>query len=412
MTFFIFPPTPPSSDRLEEATKRFFEIAPKGNWERAFKVLNDKLHDASKVASDLAIELIEKNALLYSIMSYLDAIGEDGHPYKQMGEPGVQTAANFIWMVGNAFEATTNAGRIGIRSRINSELSRDHGFASLQVEMNVAQLALHNGAEIRLPEFETDNRQRSEPDVALRKSGITWWTECKLITYDKGLGFTRTDFDAIVRHIATAKFNRRISDRAVEIDVLKRLETDTERRALVSRVVDALNSDLAEVSTPAFRFKKTNFAAGTLEPLSGNPGREAATKIFSDSEVGFVFSIVGDEGCTDTFNVTAKGDNPLDIWYRHIDKARSQLGEKENKIVACQIQNLFRTEIEKYGIDPAFDHTAKRAMTKHPELCHVIFSLQGTVPTAFSSRDEREYSRICSNPEVPPSRLILNGYEG
>ncbi|WP_436280582.1 hypothetical protein [Rhizobium leguminosarum] len=394
------------------ATKRFFEIAPKGNWERAFKILNAKLHDASKVASDLAIELIERNSLLYSIMTYLEAVGEDGHPYKQMGEPGVQTAANFIWMVGNVFEGTTNAGRTGIRSRIISELTRDHGFASLQVEMNVAQLALHNGAEIRLPEFESDNRQRSEPDVALRKSGITWWAECKLITYDKGRGFTRTDFDAIVKHMVAANFERRISDRAVEIEVLTRLTTDTERRALVLRVVDALNSDVADVSTPEFRFKKTNFPAGTLKPLSGKPGREAALKVFAGSEVGFVFSIVDDEGCTDTFNVTAEEESPLDIWYRHIDKARSQLGEKENKIVACQIQNLFRAEIEEYGIDPVFDLTAKRAMTKHPELCHVIFSLQGTVPTAFSSRDEREYSRICSNPGVPPSRLILNGYEG
>ncbi len=98
MTFFRFPPTPPSSDHLEKATKRFFEIAPKGNWERAFRILNAKLHDASKVASDLAIELIERNSLLYSMMTYLEAVGEDGHPYKQMGEPGVQTPrTSFGW---------------------------------------------------------------------------------------------------------------------------------------------------------------------------------------------------------------------------------------------------------------------------------------------------------------------------
>ncbi len=80
MTFFVFPPIPPTCDHLEKATLDFFRIAPKGHWDRAFRNLNAKLHEASDIAPDLAIELIERNALLYSIMAYLEAIEEDGHP--------------------------------------------------------------------------------------------------------------------------------------------------------------------------------------------------------------------------------------------------------------------------------------------------------------------------------------------
>jgi hypothetical protein len=163
----------------------------------------------------------------------------------------------------------TSKGRTALEGRIRDALKAETGFASLYLEMEMAQRLLGGGYNVEFPDLDGTDRY----DLQFGDGSSSGEVECKSLSADAGRKIHRKDFYRFIDEVSAA-LTKRAADGNNEVLIITlqdRLPPDTASQTeLRAAAVQMAGNGPTSIDGSFFRIEREDYAARLYEaPLDG-----------------------------------------------------------------------------------------------------------------------------------------------
>lgn len=328
--------------KLEELAPyliRFLELAGHDRW---FKRC-DQL-DADQRRSPFRWKIVSDYHWLEMAIGFqADVLAKEGRLLPELANELVLASLNFAATTAEVHAQLSTKGRQVLEGRLRDSLKAETGFASLYLELDLAQRLMDAGYDVEFADMEGNARY----DLLFSRGPFVGEVECKSLSADAGRQIHRKDFYRFMEAItgALTEHAKRRRREVLVITLDARLPSNTrEQSSLVKAVTLLLSDDTQRISKGiGFRMERRGYAEclGEMQLTDHKALYKACCEAFGQNS-HVAGGLTDDGGCL----VVMRSDREDDTSKPTLEamrKAASQFTGERPGFIA----------IQEHGIEPA-----------------------------------------------------------
>ncbi|RUU14166.1 hypothetical protein EOD23_01940 [Mesorhizobium sp. USDA-HM6] len=185
---------PSTLNDLSGYLNRFIDLVGRDRW---FKRL-DQL-DADQRRSFFSWKIVaDYHWLEMAIGFQADVLEKEGRLLPELTDRLNLAALNFAAVAVEVHSRLTPAGKLVLHGRLRDAIKAETGFASLYLELDLAQRLMDHGYDVQFPDLEGQDRF----DLIFSRGAFVAEVECKSLSADAGRQIHRKDFYRFMDNIA------------------------------------------------------------------------------------------------------------------------------------------------------------------------------------------------------------------
>ena len=192
-----------------------------------------------------------------------DILEREGHLRSELADASILTALNFAATTVEVYARLSEIGRRNLEGRLCDGLKAETGYASLHLELDLAQRLMDAGFDVDFADMEATNRF----DLLFRRGTFAGEVECKTLSADAGRRIHRKDFYRFMEELLPAlKKQRAHCRREVLLTTLDgRLSSNISDQAALRAAARTMLEDRVQTVQTGHGFKLERLDFDSLE---------------------------------------------------------------------------------------------------------------------------------------------------